>query len=192
MDISRINVKFYLDDGDGQFPPQESWHRALSAWIPETPDEVLIDVADYSHVQHGPLTVLVGHDANYAVDNTDGRLGLIYRRKQPLEGDFPQRLRETFRLALIACGRLEADAKLAGIRFRGDEALIVLNDRLSAPNTLEAWQTWKPAVDGQLEALFGGPGFQTRHTPDDRQALTITAIFQKDLGIDGLLKNLDV
>ena len=30
--------------------------------------ELLIDVADYRHVPHGPGVVLVAHDAHYAMD----------------------------------------------------------------------------------------------------------------------------
>ena len=70
IDLQKINVKFYLAEGS-DLPPEAAF-RAFSRWIPETTDEVLIDVADYAHVPRGPKTVLVGHEANYILDDTDG------------------------------------------------------------------------------------------------------------------------
>ena len=42
---------------------------------------VAIDVADYAHVPAGPGMMIVGHDAHYAVDNRENRLGLLYNRR---------------------------------------------------------------------------------------------------------------
>ncbi len=56
--------------------------------------ELLIDVADYRHVPNGPGVMLIGHEANYSLDMTKGRLGLLYNRKQA--GGGPRKI----------CGRL--------------------------------------------------------------------------------------
>ena len=48
--------------------------------------ELLLDVADYRHVHHGPGLMLIGHEADYSLDQTDGVLGLRYNRKAPLPG----------------------------------------------------------------------------------------------------------
>ena len=61
QDLQRINVKLYLEDPTA-LSAKETF-RIFNSWIPTTPDEVLIDVADYSHVPDGPVTLLVGHDA---------------------------------------------------------------------------------------------------------------------------------
>ena len=37
--------------------------------------EMLIDVADYRHVPAGPGVMLIGHEANYSLDNRENRLG---------------------------------------------------------------------------------------------------------------------
>jgi hypothetical protein len=189
MDTHRINVKFYLNGG-----PEvsgETWFRVLSSWIPTTPDEVLVDVADYGHVKTGPLTVLVGHDANYAIDNSDGRLGLVYARKQPLEGDLSVRLRTVLRATLKACRRIEADPAVDGTRFKGDECLVTFNDRLEAPNTEAAFEAVRPAVSRELEALFGVDSVSLKPEADAKRPLSLKAIFNKDLGIEALLKNVD-
>ena len=52
VDLQRLNVKLYLEPGSS-LPPEEAF-RVFSQWIPESRDEVLIDVADYGHIDRGP------------------------------------------------------------------------------------------------------------------------------------------
>src|SRR5437879_4183837 len=114
MDSSKQAVKFFLRDAsaikaDAFVPVFHSWiqSRALE-------DHLLIDVADYKHVKSGPGTVLVAHEANLSMDSAGGRLGLLYARKQPIEGGLAERLAVTFRSALRAARLLEEDPRLAG------------------------------------------------------------------------------
>src|SRR3954465_15468889 len=75
--------------------------------------EMLIDVADYRHVPNGPGVMLIGHEANYSLDNTKGRLGLLYSRKQG--GGAPQEnLSQAFDSAVTACRRLESEPEFDG------------------------------------------------------------------------------
>src|SRR5882762_10312759 len=76
-------------------------------WIQERAcPELLIDVADYRHVPNGPGVMLIGHEANYSLDTTKGRLGLLYYRKQP-GGSAQENLRQAYDAAMAACNRLE-------------------------------------------------------------------------------------
>src|SRR5205814_1119849 len=116
-------------------------------------DHLLIDVADYKHVPEGPGTVLVSHEANIYTDQGEGRLGLLYFRKQPFAGaaTFAERLRATFRDALEACNLLEEEPALHGrVRFRTDELLFRVYDRLLAPNTDETFAEVKPELEAFL------------------------------------------
>ena len=62
-----------------------------------TPDEVLIDVADYSHLSEGPADpARRAHEANYSLDNHSAEMGLLYSRKQPADGDLTERLASAF------------------------------------------------------------------------------------------------
>src|SRR5437763_15315366 len=123
MESSKLSIKFYLDDSSAKIkladvvPVFHSWIQ-----LHLIPDHLLIDVADYAHVPDGPGVVLVAHEANIYLDSFDGRPGLTYQRKQPLNGSFADRLRFAFRSALEACQLLETNAALPGIKFRTNEA----------------------------------------------------------------------
>lgn len=120
-------------------------------------DELLIDVADYAHVHHGPGVLLIGHAALYGLDAGEGRPGLLYCRRRDAEGGARARLRAAFRSALRACRLLEREPALRGrVRFRTDEALFRIQNRLLAPNTREAFETVLGELEPVLAELYRG------------------------------------
>ena len=186
MDLQRINLKVYLEEW--QVTPEDVF-KIFNTWISKITDEVLVDVADYSHVQSGPITLLVGYEANYCIDNTDGELGLLYARKQPLAGNLSDRLRSIFANALNACRRLELEPELAGrVKFRGSELLLVANDRMSAAATPDIHKILTADIETVLHDLFGGADFTVASNAEPRPALRIksTAKFE----VATLLENL--
>src|SRR6184192_1892739 len=109
--------------------------------------EMLIDVADYRHVPNGPGVMLIGHEANYSLDNNKGRLGLLYSRKQS-GGTAQENLRQAFDAALAACRRLEQEPPFAGkLNFDDGDCEFSINDRLLAPNAEHTFLTLKPEFD---------------------------------------------
>lgn len=108
--VQHINLKIFLDDGGG-IRLEEALSSAVTVfhrWIKDgVCPEMLIDVADYAHVSAGPGVLLIGHEANYSLDNRETRLGLLYNRKAPLDGTFQSRLEQAYDAALAACDRLE-------------------------------------------------------------------------------------
>src|SRR5712692_2262165 len=96
MELQHVNVKLLVKT------PQEVDLEPLipvfHGWIQDQVcEELLLDIADYRHVYAGPGVVLIGHECNYSVDNTDNRLGVRYNRKAA-------------RAALTACQRLDAES----------------------------------------------------------------------------------
>src|SRR5258706_10731666 len=81
-------------------------------------DELLIDVTDYSHVHHGPGVILIGHGADYGLDQEEGRLGLKYTLKSRAPATTPTTLVELVvracRATLVACRHLEHELPLRG------------------------------------------------------------------------------
>src|SRR4051812_19978067 len=97
-EVQRMMFKLYTTT------PSIEPHRVVEVmhrWIQgRRLDEVLIDVADYSHVHDGPGVVLIGHEGNYSVDRLDGRLGLTFQRKRSVAGSLAARLASALRSTL--------------------------------------------------------------------------------------------
>ena len=134
------------------------------------PDHLLIDVADYRHVHNGPGTLLAAHEANIYLDNGEGRPGLLYQRKQPFAGaeTLRDRLAQLFLATLRVAVRLEEDPVLEGkLKFRTDELVFRVNDRLAAPNTPATMSAIEPTLRAFLTELQPGPdvALEPRHEP---------------------------
>ena len=189
-DLQRINIKFFLTDS-GTLETEEAF-RIFNGWITQSADELLIDVADYSHVPSGPVILLVGHAANYGIDDGDGRRGFLYARKQPLPGSLTDRLRAILTASLRACRRLEETPELDGrVRFRGDELLLTANDRLRAPNTDETLAALDPQLSPVLETLFTGASFSYERNSDPGERFNLRVKTQASPDISQLLANLE-
>ncbi len=188
MNAQKLCVKLFLKD-PGQLhglklvPIFQSWIQMHAV-----EDHLAIDVADYEHVKDGPGTVLVTHEANFALDSTGGRPGLLYQRKQPLPGAFGQRLAPIFRGALQGAARLQENP---GLAFRTDEIAFRIADRLLAPNTPETFAAVKPELEGFLRKLFGSTTFQLEHKPLPRKLFEVTIKSGTSASISDLLARLD-
>src|SRR5690606_5668475 len=90
----------------------EKFVPVFHRWIrDDVLDELVIDVADYTHVPEGPGVVLVGHGSDYYVDLAENRPGLLYSRKRDLpEG--ANLIDDALRRALNAVRLLEEEAGL--------------------------------------------------------------------------------
>ena len=135
MELYKLGIKIFVVNPSAV--GIRDFIRVFHSWIQEQKIEghLLIDVHDYSHVQNGPGILLVAHEGNFSMDQAEGRLGLVYYRKQPVAGDS---LKIAFEAARSAVRLLEGESTLNGIKFRTDEFLVFSNDRLLAPNTAEA------------------------------------------------------
>ena len=175
MEISKIGVKFFIEEQDPlglvEFIP------VLHRWIQNRalPD-LLIDVADYSHVNQGPGIVLLAYEGNYGIDEHRGRRGVVYYRKRPFSGGLSDCLASVSELALLACQRLEQEPGLAGrLRIRANEIQVFANDRLAAPNTDQTFATFSPALEQLLGKLYPGDEFTLASDPDPKERFSVTA-----------------
>ena len=170
MDSHKLIVKFFTQDPAAI--PLAEFVPVFHGFIQQKalPDHLLIDVADYQHVHHGPGIVLVAHEGNFYTDTAEGRLGLMYQRKQPIPGadTLRDRLAHVVAAALRACVRLEDEPALGGrVRFRTDEVLFRVSDRLLAPNTPETFSAVEPDLRAFLSELYPGDELtlEARHAP---------------------------
>ena len=175
MESHKLVLKFFLDDPAAV--PESAFVPVFHSFIQThaLPDHLLIDVADYAHVPESPGVVLVAHEANYYLDRFDGRLGLSYSRKRPLEGTFAERLRFVVTSALEAAARLEETPALADrLQFRTDQLTFKINDRLLGPNNAETLDTVRPDLEQLMLQLYGDRAtLQLDLDPDPRQLFEI-------------------
>ena len=152
--IQHVNLKIFADRTDIQIGDAVA---VFHQWIQDgIAPELLIDVADYKHVPDGPGVMLIGHEANYSLDETGGRIGLLYNRKAAVQGDAQAALRQAFNAAWNAARLLEAAAPFAGkLHFDEGDVEIIVNDRLLAPNTDATWEALSPEVERFFASIYG-------------------------------------
>lgn len=188
LELQHINVKLLLKDTanvdfDAVTPVFHSWIQG------QVFEELLLDVADYRHVHGGPGIVLIGHEADYSLDNTDDRWGIRYNRKTVVHSNNQKRLEEAVRAALIACQRLQRDDKLK-LHFKGNEMEISVNDRALAPNSQETREALTPEFQTFAQRLFRGGEYSLSLDADPRRLFRVFLKASRSFTVDELLGNL--
>ena len=173
--MQHVNVKIFATKSDINLVDAIAvFHK----WIQESAmPEILIDVADYKHVPDGPGIMLIGHEADYSLDETDGRLGLLYNRKTAVEGDWQEALGQAYNSALRAAKVLEETPVFAGkLKFADNELEVILNDRLLFPNTEETRSKVLPEVDAFFANLYGAGSFKLERRGEVRDRIRIGVV----------------
>ena len=94
-----------------------------------------------------------------------------------------RRLSQAFRSAAIACQLLEAEFASKGpLNFSHQEFDIIINDRATAPNTTETFETLKPELESFLSGLCGGTDFSIRPESEPRRRFGVS--IKTDRAID--------
>jgi hypothetical protein len=110
---------------------------------------LLIDVADYMHVENGPGVVLVSHEANIGLERKNGQFSLTYLRKRPFGKAFQDRTAIVLQSALAAATLLQKD--LSGAAFPTDHLQLRIVDKLNAPNNEDTLRQ----LLADLQSVFG-------------------------------------
>lgn len=173
--MEHVNIKIFVEQSTpihlGDAIPV--FHR----WIQNNLcPELLIDVVDYAHVPAGPGVMLIGHEADYSLDLSRNRLGLLYNRKATDVGSASEKLTQAYQSALTAAQRLEQEPEFAGkLKFSANEVEIILNDRLLFPNTEETWQSVKADLQAFLDGVFGASSYAVTRATEPRERFRINA-----------------
>jgi hypothetical protein len=195
IDLQHINVKVLLEGGadldagvlDSIIPIFHGWiqNRALP--------ELLIDVADYRHVHHGPGIVLIGHEADYSIDNTNGRLGLRYNRKAQVAGTNGEKLAQATKSALTAAKHLQEDTRpKSKLYFNSHDLEILINDRLVAPTNNQTRQALDPGIRRFANKLLNGAEYSLTYESDPRRLFGAAIHSARGFTVEELLQNLAV
>ncbi len=198
MHTPKYELKLFLDDTSdiGLECVIPAFHRWIQS---QSLEELLIDVVDYRHVHNGPGVILIAHDAHYAMDAANGRLGLLYSRRRETHisrrdiDSRRDRLASVFLCALSACQRLEAEPDFQGrLRFRTDALMLRINDRLFAPNTMAVFHTVYQELAPFLRTLYPDQEVEVTHTRDVASRLTIDIKTTENPSLETLLTRLGV
>ena len=188
MNLQHINIKFFIENPESVNLPDYS--AVFNTWIQRhVTEELLIDVADYLHVHNGPGLILIGHEADYSLDNRAGRLGLLYNRKEQLEGTVQEKLAQAARAVLTAARLLE---KENGLKFNAQEVQMTINDRLIAPNIAETFATLEPDLRTFFDKLYNGTEYTITNNADPRERFTINVKTETSFDVETLLKTLSM
>ena len=160
-------------------------------------DELLVDVVDYRHVHDGPGVMLIAHDAHYAMDRADGRIGLLYSRRRETHParnaiqSVTERLQSVLQCALAACQLLEAQPSLQGrLKFRGDELLLRINDRLVSP-TLANFDDLQAHLRPILERLYPDHQVEVQSCGGSDSRLAVAIKVDENVEVAALYSRLD-
>ena len=186
MSLGKIQAKVFIESpSDVDVTPLVP---VFHEWIQKNAlGELLVDVTEYGHVHHGPALLLVGHESDYVVDFADGRAGLVVNRKRATAADPETAVLDAVRRVLAAARRLEGEAVTPPIRFRGDELLLRVNDRLAAPNTKETYASLEPAFRTALKKVYGDTPFTLEHTGSERELFSVRVTAKGAPGVAALL-----
>lgn len=188
MEAQQVSAKLYVDDASGV--TADDFIRAFHSWIQQNElDELLIDVTDYSHVHRGPGVLLIAHDAQYGMDEGEGRLGLLYLKKRDEPGPLADKLRDALSRALTACRLLEQtlDGRIA---FRGDEILVRVHNRLIARNDAETLAGARPDIDAVTAALYDGVRPTVEPARDPKQMFSVRVKSSENPSVATLIERL--
>jgi hypothetical protein len=187
VDLHKFGIKLFAVDANGfdilKLIPM--YHR----WIQQkTLEDLLIDVADYSHVPAGPGVMLIAHEGNYALDETGHERGVVYYSKQPLPGELPERFAQVARKTLKAAQLMTGDAELNGaLKVPGNDLQFFANDRLLAPNTQAAYAELEPALKSFLDRLYAGAAYTLVRETDPRERLSVRVHADAEVPLETLL-----
>lgn len=166
--LQHVNVKFFLRDGENL--DQEEVLNLFHEWIQEEKlDDLLIDVADYRHVPEGPGVILIAHNAFYSLDNNQGRLGLLFNRRTPVDGNTQQVLAFALESARNFARLMAGEDRLEGKLTLDRKSLqLIVNDRHFAQNTDETLANFQPDAEAALKQTLGDHSYRFERAPDPR------------------------
>jgi hypothetical protein len=150
MSLQRVSISLNLAD-PGVDP--ELFVPVFHDWIRRGAVEgLLIDVARYAHVHHGPGIMLVGHEGDYSIDLSEGRPALRYTAKR----DLPEATSDAIAFVLgRLLGAAAQAADVSGGQVETGALTVEIRDRLQAPNAPETLATLGEDISEGLSDVLG-------------------------------------
>lgn len=175
--MQHVNLKLFAES-----PYPENLTAAISIfhrWIQQKSlPGMLIDVADYAHVPKGPGVFLIAHEYHLSLDQTGGRLGLLFNRRIGWDGDSVDALRSAYNFVTAAARKIEGEPEFSGkLQFGSSELEIILNDRLLYPNNDSTFEAIADDLNTFLQEVFGQDSYTAKRAfPDPRARFAVHVV----------------
>ena len=173
MDLQHITAKLYCPGQTQLDLPAliPVFHRWIQRKTP--PGLMMIDVADYSHVERGPGVMLICHEGYFAVGEADGGLGVMYANKRLATGWVRDRLRSCVYRVLAAASLLEQETQLPGpMTFETGRWMLRIDDRLVVPNSPESFDAMRGELQAAMDEIFDAT-VTLEHIDEPRTGLAV-------------------
>ena len=183
MQLQKFGVKLFLNT-NGNYDSKD-FIPVFHSWIQKKviSDHLLIDVADYSHIQDGPGMILIAHEGNFSLDQESLQPGIMYMRKTDIEGDFIQRFSKVLTTTIEAANRLSKNKINKDVHFKNNLFRFIANDRLYAENTAHNQELYKQEIQKALEDKYPVRQFEFGDVSNKSERLAFTVNFNKDINI---------
>lgn len=182
MDIERVEAKIFSSSRPGF--RVASLIPVFHRWIREQREggEMLLDVADYSHVAQGPGVLLIGHGFEYAYDLAGNEAGLLFRRKRGGFNDTEARLVDALERLRHASGELSRAPELEGaLHFHPRRLVLRFLDKLRAPNDDATLAALAPLIARSIEKVWAAPPQWQSRVSGEGEALAIEVALSTEL-----------
>lgn len=190
MEISRLKWKLFFTKNSKVDP--DKWFEFFNTWITDN-EETFIDVADYKHVQDGPLVALVGHYADCFLDDSNQEYGFVFTYKRNgLCGSLAERFRQSFyRTVFRAQNILDSGFFGGDISFDLSRAQLIFNDRALTPNTSEIFEKIRPDLESMLNRLGENQSEIHFDQGDPRSRLSVNIMLKDFSSLSDIQSKLD-
>ena len=183
MQLQKFGVKLFLNT-NGSYKSKD-FIPVFHSWIQDkaVEDHLLIDVADYSHIQDGPGVMLVAHEGNFSLDQESQQPGIMYMRKTEIAGSFKERFNTVLSTVIKAANRLSDININKQVDFKPNLFRFIANDRLYAENTADNQDLYKQKIQNALGGKYPVHQFEFGDFSDENERLAFTVNFSNDIDI---------
>lgn len=170
--VTRVSAKFWVADPASVSPLASEYIAVFHRWIQEAVvDGLLIDVADYGHVPDGPGVMLIGHEADRAMDLSGGP-GFRFEGKRS-RGPVADQVARALAGAASGAALLAADPALDGVGFDPGRLRIGIADRIRVPNDDTTLAGLADAINAAIGTVFPGVSGELSRQGDARRPFTV-------------------
>ena len=153
VEVQKLGLKVFVDQPQGV--DVQSFMETFNEWIRDkSVPGILIDIADYTHMHHGPGVMLVSHEANWSMDEEGGRLGLLVAVKVQEQGSLAERIEQVFKRVYLGCRLIEGTPRHRGIQFNRGHFVFMAGDRLTAVHDDDTLQQLTTALKAHIAKNF--------------------------------------